>query len=99
MTKFGETNNFQASDFIRTLQEFASRKIDVAIVNSRMPDKRLLELYRGQKADFVGIGVPDPDCHLIQEDLLDTSGDIIRHDPKKTGSGDREGYLRLHQRR
>ncbi len=83
MTKFGETNHFQASDFIATFQEFAGRKIDGAIVNNRRPDERLLALYRKQKSDFVGIGFPDPDCRLIQEDLIDTSGDIIRHDPKK----------------
>ncbi len=83
MTKFGETNHFQASDFIATLESFTGRKIDVAIVNNRRPVNRLLALYRQQKSDFVDIGLPDPGCRLILEDILETSGDIIRHDPKK----------------
>lgn len=83
MTKFGETNHFQASDFIATAEGFTGRKIIGAIVNTRRPDDRLLALYRKQKSEFVDLGLPDTGCQLILEDLLDTSGDIIRHDPEK----------------
>jgi uncharacterized cofD-like protein len=86
MTKFGETNRFQACDFIATLEGFTGRKIDAAIVNARRPDNRLLALYRRQKSDFVGLGSSVPDCRLIGEDLLETSGDVIRHDPQKLAS-------------
>jgi uncharacterized cofD-like protein len=83
MTKFGETNHFQACDFIATLESFTGRRITGAIVNNRRPDDRLLDLYRKQKSDFVDIGITDDCCPLIVEDLLETSGDIIRHDPTK----------------
>ncbi len=83
MTKFGETNRFQACDFIATVESFTGRKINGAIVNSRRPDDRLLALYREQKSEFVNLGMPEPGCRLIVEDLLETSGDIIRHDPQK----------------
>lgn len=83
MTKFGETNHFQACDFIATMEGFTGRRITGAIVNTRRPDDRLLALYRQQKSDFVDIGITDPECRLIGEDLLETSGDIIRHDPQK----------------
>lgn len=83
MTKFGETNRYQAADFIATLQGFTGRTITGAIVNTRRPDDRLLALYRKQKSDFVEIGRPPAECRLIAEDLLETSGAIIRHDPKK----------------
>ena len=83
MTKFGETNHFQACDFIATLEGFTGRKITAAIVNGKKPDSRLLSLYRQQKSDFVGLGLPDTGCSVIIEDLLETSGDIIRHDPAK----------------
>ena len=83
MTKFGETNHFQDSDFIATLETFIKRKIDIAIINDRRPDDRLLTLYHQQKSDFVNTGYPEPDCRLIREDLLETSGDIIRHDTDK----------------
>jgi len=45
MTKFGETNNFQAADFITTLEGFIKRRIDGAIINQKKPDDRLLSLY------------------------------------------------------
>ncbi|MGD9308037.1 MAG: uridine diphosphate-N-acetylglucosamine-binding protein YvcK, partial [Desulfosarcina sp.] len=83
MTKYGETNHFQACDFIATLESFTGRKITTAIVNSRRPSKRLLASYRKQKSDFVGVGLTDTRCQLIQEDLLETSGGVIRHDPIK----------------
>ncbi len=83
MTKFGETNHFQACDFIATLESFTGRKITAAIVNTKRPDERLLELYRKQKSEFVGIGLVNNPCRMITEDLLETSGDIIRHDPHK----------------
>jgi uncharacterized cofD-like protein len=83
MTKFGETNHFQVNDFISTLESFTGRKINGAIVNTQRPIDRLLALYRKQKSDFVDIGIPAPGCRLILEDLLETSGDIIRHDPVK----------------
>ena len=31
----------------------------------------------------MGIGLPDTGCPLILEDLLESSGDVIRHDPEK----------------
>jgi uncharacterized cofD-like protein len=83
MTKFGETNNFQASDFISTLENFIKRKITGAIINSKKPDTRLLSLYHQQKSDFVDLGTPSPHCKLILEDLLETSGNIIRHNQNK----------------
>ena len=83
MTKFGETNHFQASDFISTIEGFTGRKISGTIVNTRRPDDRLLSLYRKQKAEFVDVGYPDDGCQLFLEDLLETSGDVIRHDPEK----------------
>ncbi len=83
MTKFGETNHFQACDFIATLESFTGRRITGAIVNNRRPDERLLSLYRKQKSDFVEVGYKGDKCRLISEDLLETSGDFIRHNPEK----------------
>ncbi|BBO80142.1 hypothetical protein DSCO28_07080 [Desulfosarcina ovata subsp. sediminis] len=83
MTKYGETNYFQACDFIATLEGFTGRKITAAIVNAKRPDDRLLDLYHKQKSDFVDIGFPEAGCAMILEDLLETSGDIIRHDSTK----------------
>ncbi|MGA6927064.1 MAG: uridine diphosphate-N-acetylglucosamine-binding protein YvcK [Desulfosarcina sp.] len=83
MTKFGETNHFQAADFIATLESFAGRSISGAIVNGTRPDTRLLALYRKQKSEFVEIGLQPLATPLIVRDLLETSGDVIRHDSQK----------------
>jgi uncharacterized cofD-like protein len=83
MTKFGETNHFEACDFIATLESFTGRKMTAAILNNRRPSDRLLAIYRRQKSDFVDIGLADDRCPLIMEDLLETSGDVIRHDAGK----------------
>ncbi len=83
MTKYGETNHFQACDFIATLESFTGRKISAAIVNNNRPEERLIKLYRKQKSDFVDIGMAGEHVSIIAEDLLETSGDVIRHDSKK----------------
>jgi uncharacterized cofD-like protein len=86
MTKFGETNHFQVSDFVATLESFTGRKITAAIVNDKRPDERLMALYRKQKSDFVDIGFAENGCPIITSDLLEASGGIIRHDPQKLAS-------------
>jgi len=83
MTKFGETNQYEASDFITTLEGFTGRSIDGAIINTRRPDNRLLALYRQQKSAFVTLGSPTNQQRMIMDDLLETSGDVIRHDSDK----------------
>ncbi len=83
MTKFGETHNYQAGDFINTLERFTGRGIDGAIFNSRRPAEPLLDKYRAQKAEFV---IPDKaisGCRIFTEDLIEESTSVIRHDPAK----------------
>jgi len=83
MTKFGETHQFEVNDFITTLEDFTGRPVDGAIINTRRPDERLLNLYMQQKSTFVALGSPTDRRRLILEDLLETSGDVIRHDSAK----------------
>ena len=85
MTKFGETDDFTARDFIMNLERFLKRSVDAAILNSARPDEKVLEEYRQQKARLVEIGRRDVwgNRKIIKKDLLNTSGDIARHDPKK----------------
>ena len=83
MTKYGETNHFQACDFIATLESFTGRRITAAIVNTCRPEKRLLDRYREQKSEFVEVGIAEGGCKIIAADLLETTGGIIRHDPQK----------------
>jgi len=86
MTKFGETRNFTAADFIGKLEEFTGRCIDGLICNSRRPGAEIRQRYREQKSDFVHIAPDELKAEgrsVYTADLLDTTGGIIRHDSKK----------------
>src|SRR3989339_27927 len=85
MTKFGETDDFTARDFIAGLERFLKKTVDIAILNSARPEEKVLEEYRQQKAGLVEIGRRDTwgNRIIIRKDLLNASGDIARHDPKK----------------
>ncbi len=89
MTKFGETSNFKASDFIKTVSDYLGKNVlDYAVINNKKPPLKNLSLYVKEGADFV-----EPDLEggknkkmtIIRSDLL-RSGKLIRHDPKKLGN-------------
>ncbi len=86
MTKFGETHNFSGLDFVRKLEESIERQVDGIIYNSEKPDKKLVEQYMEQKAEFVEIDKND-DCwgnrSIYISNMLDIAGSIVRHDSKK----------------
>lgn len=86
MTKFGETHNFKASDFIHHIESFVGRRIDAAIYNETRPDQQLRELYAKQRSDFVELDRNDPcwtQCRLYCADLLDSSNNVMRHNSSK----------------
>ncbi len=85
MTKFGETDNYRAKDFIAKAEEFIGRKIDKVLLNSEKPPKEVLAEYEKQKARFIA---PDfasrrGSGKVFARRLLDVSGGIIRHHPRK----------------
>lgn len=88
MTKFGETNHFQASDFVKVITDYLGRGVlDFAVVNKTRPSARRLSPYIQQRSDFVE---PDaesfPSLNLkvtpIKADLIREYG-FIRHDSEK----------------
>jgi uncharacterized cofD-like protein len=86
MTKYGETQNFQCSDFVRNLESFMGRPLDAVVYNQTEPEKALRDLYAVQKSEFVQIDPEAPcwrQCKLYTRDLLETSNRIIRHDSRK----------------
>jgi uncharacterized cofD-like protein len=86
MTKFGETHNFTGWDFVARLEEVCDREVDGIIYSSSRPDETLLARYRQQKAEFIEID-PEDACwgkrRIYVDDMLETSGDIVRHDSRK----------------
>ncbi len=86
MTKFGETHNFNAKDFVQKLEQHLGREINGLIANSTRPDQKVLDTYKEQKSDFVQIDASDPlwgKRDVILSDILDTGATIVRHDPAK----------------
>jgi uncharacterized cofD-like protein len=86
MTKYGETQNFRALDFVRVLEQHGGRKLDGVIYNTTRPDETTGQQYRAQKSDFVEIEPDNPaweDRRIYRADLIETGGGIVRHDPGK----------------
>ncbi|MBW2616716.1 MAG: uridine diphosphate-N-acetylglucosamine-binding protein YvcK [Deltaproteobacteria bacterium] len=89
MTKFGETHQFKAQDFAKTVEESIQRRFDGIIYNTRKPDEKLLEQYAKQKAEFVTIDESDEwwgNRTMHGADILDVSGGILRHNSKNLAS-------------
>lgn len=86
MTKFGETQNFSARDFVTKLETRLGRRVDGVIGNQTRPGPTMIASYHQQKSDFVEMEGDDPfwderDVHLT--DLLDTNAGIVRHEAGK----------------
>ncbi|MCF6249093.1 MAG: hypothetical protein L3J69_17310, partial [Desulfobacula sp.] len=72
--------------FVIKLEENLGRQINGIIANSTPPPADLLKTYHEQKSDVVSIDQKDTfweHRETILTDILDTSADILRHDPKK----------------
>lgn len=86
MTKYGETFNFAASDFVTRLEAAAGRAIDGMLYNTARPSAAILEKYAAQKSEFVALNDLDPFWRnrcLYCADLLEVAGGIVRHSPRK----------------
>jgi len=96
MTKFGETNNFRASDFLRVMEEYAGKGvIDYVVASGKKPGSARLKPYAREKAFWVKFDKENFAQSkrlsssfsrrpiLILGNLVRPRG-FIRHDPEKT---------------
>lgn len=94
MTKYGETNNFKASDFLKIINRYlGSNVIDFIILNKEKPSTRLLEFYKGENAELVKNDISELNklkVRIIATGLLDRERNILwekenllRHDSNK----------------
>jgi uncharacterized cofD-like protein len=86
MTKYGETDSFSVGDFILHLEHYLGRAIDIALINKKQPSENILQSYAAQKAYPVDPFIQEyqkSNRLIIEEDFLDESGGIVRHDPQK----------------
>jgi uncharacterized cofD-like protein len=86
MTKYGETHNFKARDFVTALEDHMHCQIDGILYNDRKPSPEQIDLYRAQKAEWVVLDEKDPfwrGRRRFAADLIETEGTVLRHDPVK----------------
>ncbi len=85
MTKFGETNGFRVSDFVRTVEDYLGRNVlDYVVINKTQPTLMRFKPYAKEKAQFVEVDVNNFSAKPVPivADLLRKTG-FIRHDPDK----------------
>lgn len=86
MTKFGETNNFTALDFVQTLEKYLGADIlDYVIINNKRPSIKRISKYEKEKAIFVEYQKSDfknKKFQIIENNFLRPQG-FIRHCPDK----------------
>lgn len=87
MTKYGETNNFSATEFVSEIKKYlgkAGKKLKYVIVSSpiKLPTSVAL-WYKKYKSIPVEVdGLKDGEIGVIKGSFLQ-SGKLIRHDPQK----------------
>lgn len=82
MTKYGETNNFTASDFVKKIEEVLGKNvIDYVTVNVEKPTGEIVKRYEKENDEFVVNDLNDPK-KVIEGEFL-RNGMFLRHDPEK----------------
>jgi uncharacterized cofD-like protein len=90
MTKFGETNGFAASDFVREIEQYLGKDIlDYCVVNTSHPSSELLEKYQEYKDELVKFDAENFEhitAKIISGDFI-RQGQFVRHDSEKLAEG------------
>jgi uncharacterized cofD-like protein len=87
MTKYGETNNFKASDFVSVIESYLAKgTLDFVVVNVEKMAGKALERYREENVDYVEFDKNKFNSHFktITGKFL-RKGQFLRHDQKKLG--------------
>ena len=86
MTKFGETNNFMVSDFVKEIENYLGKGVlDYVIFNNSEMDANLLKQYENENAYPVRLDLEEAsrlNVSLILENVI-TQPILIRHDSEK----------------
>lgn len=86
MTKFGETHHYTGKDFVRKVEKFTPKPIDMVVHNNKKPHRELRDAYAGRKSEYVEADLSDEfwtGRNVCSADLLESSAQMIRHDSQK----------------
>lgn len=81
MTKWGETHDFTASNFLNEVQKYAG-SVDALVANTKEASLELLERYAHEKAFPVRIDREKINLPIIEADMINEQ-EIVRHDSFK----------------
>ncbi len=90
MTKVGETDNFKASDYLKSFLYYLGNRIDFIIANSNGLDAEILKVYR--KDQQKPVEIDDDTCKKIASNIkiikkpfavYHIREHLFRHDPQK----------------
>lgn len=83
MTKFGETHNFVAGDFINEVEKYLGRDVlDYVLVNNKRPAYHRMKKYISERASMVEIDKLGDKPSPVFGDFMRSKG-FVRHDPDK----------------
>jgi uncharacterized cofD-like protein len=85
MTKYAETNNFKASDFVKIIEDYLGKKsLDYVVVNVEQMAGRILQRYRQENVDYVEFDEERFNNHFktVTGKFL-RKGQFLRHDQDK----------------
>ncbi len=85
MTKYGETNQFKASDFVNEIENYLGQNIlDYVVVNVEEMGGKILDRYKDENVEYVDFDKENFDSRFetITGKFL-RSGQFLRHDQKK----------------
>lgn len=86
MTKFGETDNFAAVDFVREIEKYLGKGVlDYAVFNNKKPSSEIIKKYKKERAEFVlppFYNKEDKKPKYILADLINSKLPL-RHSPQK----------------
>ena len=96
MSQACQTHNYKLSDYLKTILKYLDiEKVDCAIYNTKIPEKRLLEAYEKEHSYMVENDVEEAKKYaelVIGKDLVEDldkkrthwkKQDWLRHDPDK----------------
>ncbi len=96
MTQPGETDNFKASDHIKTINKYLKRNVDIIIVNDGDIDSKIIEKYKTEeqkdKVIFDKEELKKLNLKIIHNNYVDVSSGVLRHKVDKL-SLDIYGYM------
>lgn len=85
MTKFGETNDYEASSFVKVVEGYIGQgRINYCVINTQRPVGNVLKRYLLERDEIVRFDKKNfnPEMNVITGRFL-RRGQFLRHDPKK----------------